>query len=176
MSEEQAEYRTRHGFENLVTGVKARFEEPRTCRPPVVSTAEVDGETAMVIRLPGEPMGKPRMTRRDKWHKRECATRYWEFAERLRAAAGTVPPVETVIDLSWTATFEPPVSWSKKRRVAAMNELHRSKPDRDNIDKAVLDSLYPGGDSAIAQGTLIKVWGWEASLEVVIRFISSGGQ
>ena len=39
-----------------------------------------------------------------------------------------------------------------------MGTLHRSKPDRDNIDKAVMDALFPE-DSGIAAGTIRKVWG-----------------
>ena len=41
----------------------------------------------------------------------------------------------------------------RKRAQEAIGELHRTKPDRDNIDKAVLDALFDE-DSAIAAGYL----------------------
>lgn len=171
----------RRGYENLVTGVTAKLrsdyarltdqdiQHAAQFRPGSVEVVS-DRSSEMLIRLPGAPMGKPRMTRRDKWAKRDCVVRYREWADRLRAAAGKVPPAERVVELSWKATFEPPQSWSKKRRVASIGQLHRSKPDRDNVDKAILDALYPKGDSGIARGTIEKRWGWEDGLEIKIVF------
>jgi len=134
-------------------------------RPGTVLCAE------MKIWLPGTPIGKPRQTRRDKWQKRPAVMRYRDWADQLRAQAGDIPPAETVESLSWTAQFEPPKSWSKKRRVAMIGQLHRSKPDRDNIDKAVLDALYPEGDSGIAMGEIEKRWHWKPGIEIRIVYL-----
>jgi len=139
-------------------------------RPGSVAVGTSDSLAEMVIRLPGVLLGKPRMTRRDKWKQRPCVLRYREWCDQLRAAAGPVPPAESVIELSWVATFSPPPSWPKKRRVAAIGELHRVRPDRDNVDKQVLDALYPDGDSAIARGTIDKRWGWDAGIEIRIIY------
>ena len=125
----------------------------------------------LTIRIPGAPLGKPRMTRRDKWAKRSCVMRYRDWADKVRAIAGAVPPAESVLRLSWVATFECPKSWSIARQEAAHGTLHRSKPDRDNIDKAILDVLYPDGDAAIAAGTMEKRWGLEASLVITIELV-----
>lgn len=121
----------------------------------------------ITITIPGEPMGKPRMTRSDKWKKRDCVMRYRAWADEARLRAGKLPSPDVIASLSWTAYFEPPKSWSKKKRAAAMNTLHRSTPDRDNVDKAVLDALFPQ-DSAIASGMIQKRWGSPARLEIVI--------
>ncbi|NQT40251.1 MAG: RusA family crossover junction endodeoxyribonuclease [Planctomycetes bacterium] len=116
----------------------------------------------------GAPIGKPRMTQRDKWKKRKCVLQYREWCDRVRRLVdGHVPSPELVEDLNWTAYFEPPISWPKKRRVAAMGQRHRKVPDRDNIDKAVLDCLFKN-DSAIATGRIEKWWDWRARLEVQI--------
>jgi Holliday junction resolvase RusA-like endonuclease len=115
----------------------------------------------------GTPIGKPRMTRRDKWLKRPNVIRYREWSDAVREAAGQLPHPEAVIRLDWTAFFPPPKSWSKKRRAAAIGTLHRSPPDRDNIDKAILDSLFEC-DSAIAWGTVRKIWGEPARVEIKI--------
>jgi len=127
------------------------------------------------ITIPGTPIGKPRMTQRDKWKNRPCVERWFAWkdqaASQLREAGGH--PANVVKSLSWVANFVPPKSWSKKKREAALGQPHRSKPDRDNIDKAVLDSLFPesaGGDSGIPSGHLRKVWAPEASLEVEIVY------
>lgn len=118
--------------------------------------------------VPGVPMGKPRMTQRDKWKKRPCVMRYRAWADKVRAIAGKMPKPNIVASLDWVAYFEPPKSWSAEKRAAAMGELHRSKPDRDNIDKALLDALFVN-DSAIALGTVEKRWGFPTRLEVAIQ-------
>jgi Holliday junction resolvase RusA-like endonuclease len=94
--------------------------------------------------------------------------RYREWCDRVRAEAGELPPTESVVWLSWTAYFAPPDSWSRRKRERLMGEQHQQKPDRDNIDKAVLDCLYPGGDQAIAGGTIEKLWGEPARIEITI--------
>ena len=152
------------GKSSVLPGDLKRQDDPMESR----ITARWQGHT-LTISVLGTPLGKPRMTVRDKWKKRPCVVRYREWADKVRAAAGAVPPAERVLRLSWLATFEPPKSWSKKKTVAAVGTLHRGKPDRDNIDKAVLDILYPHGDQAISCGTIEKRWGWVASLVITIE-------
>jgi len=109
------------------------------------------------------------MTQRDKWAKRPEVVRYRDWCDLVRATAGKdVPDASLVRELNWTAYFEPPQSWSMKTRAAVIGTCHRQKPDRDNIDKAILDCLWPEGDSAIAAGTIRKVWDWNARLEIEI--------
>lgn len=104
--------------------------------------------------IPGEPIGKPRMTQRDKWAKRPCVLRYREWADKARAAAGGLgDPTE----VSWTAYFQMPKSWSKMKRAEMKGTPHRQKPDRDNVDKAVLDALFKQ-DCGVAIGFLRKFW------------------
>lgn len=129
-------------------------------------------ERKIEFTVKGKPVGKPRMTRRDKWAKRPCVTRYWEWKDSVRDVAQEVPDANTVTDLSWTAYITMPKSWSKKKRAEMDGQLHRSKPDRDNIDKALLDALYDD-DSGIARGTVEKVWAEEGRLDVVITFEDS---
>lgn len=104
----------------------------------------------------GAPMGKPRMTQRDKWAKRPAVMRYRAWADSARAAAeGHIP--ENPLTLSWTAYLPIPESWSKAKKKGMAGCFHRQKPDRDNIDKAVLDALFKD-DSGIAAGTIVKRW------------------
>lgn len=124
----------------------------------------------LLFTVVGEPVAAPRMTRADKWKQRPCVLRYRAWKDLIRATAGEIPPAEQVIELSWCAVFSPPASWSKKKRAAAIGTFHRSKPDRDNLDKAVLDALYPDGDAAIAFGTIRKEWGLAERLDVLIKY------
>lgn len=125
-----------------------------------------DGRPRLIV-VPGAAVGKPRMTQRDTWKKRPCVVRYRSWADVARLVAGRLPPATSIERLDWTAYFAPPPSWSKTKRAAALGELHRARPDRDNIDKAVLDALF-ASDAAIAQGTICKRWGEPPRLEITI--------
>ena len=136
---------------------------------------------ALRLVIPGEPIGKPRMTRRDKWKGRECVKRWFAWkdlaAQSLRDAGGHPADFArgllVVESLSWTAYIGLPKTWSKKKKAAALGCSHRSKPDRDNIDKALLDALFPeslGGDSSVGTGSIDKIWSDRPRLEVVITY------
>ena len=101
------------------------------------------------------PMGKPRMTQRDKWQKRPCVLRYRAFKDELRAQVGPLP-----IDpfyVRFMAFFPMPKSWSKKKKKEMTGKLHRSKPDIDNICKAILDTILKD-DSKIGWVEMSKHW------------------
>lgn len=131
-------------------------------QPRQVRTAD-----RIAFTIPGPPLGKPRMTQRDVWKKRPAVLRYRCWADLARLCAGPMPNPADVARLDWIAYFEPPKSWSKTKLAAAMGQIHRAKPDRDNIDKAVLDALFEE-DSGIGVGTIAKYWETEARLEIVI--------
>jgi Holliday junction resolvase RusA-like endonuclease len=90
-----------------------------------------------------EPMGKPRMTQRDKWAKRKVVVRYRSYADELRRQTQGI--MASPIIVSWRAFFTIPESWSAKKKAALCGELHTSKPDRDNVDKGILDALWEIG-------------------------------
>lgn len=118
--------------------------------------------------IPGAPIGKPRMTRRDKWAKRPCVMRYREWADKARACAPELP--KAPLEVSWTAYFPFPASYSAKKREALKGQPHQLKSDRDNVDKALLDSLFEQ-DCTVSDGTLRKRWddGKGARIEVFVR-------
>lgn len=126
----------------------------------------------ILIVVAGPPMGKPRMTQRDKWKQRDCVRRYRAWADHFRACiaeqVGQLPDVETVDSVSWTAYFTPPKSWSEKRKLESIGQQHRVKPDRDNIDKAVLDIMFKK-DQAIATGTIKKRWGTKPMIMIELE-------
>jgi len=125
--------------------------------------------------IPGAPMGKPRMTRRDKWKKRPAVVKYRNWADRARAAAPSDLPAEP-ISVSWVAYLPLPKSWRKPLQDAMRWQLHRHKPDRDNIDKALLDALFKN-DAGVCQGTLEKRWddGSGPRLEVTVESVPTHG-
>jgi Holliday junction resolvase RusA-like endonuclease len=116
-----------------------------------------------------EPIGKPRMTQRDKWAKRPCVVKYYAYKDELRALLSHVDLTD-VHTLSWTAYFPLPASWSKKKKDAMRGTSHYVKPDRDNVDKGILDALFEN-DSGIAHGELNKYWddGKGTRLEIEVK-------
>ncbi len=107
----------------------------------------------------GKVMSKPRMTRADRWKKRPCVTRYWSWKDELNRQFDELYPdhTGTPIALSWRAFIKIPKSWSKKKKEAMKGQPHRQKPDRDNIDKAILDALF-SEDKTISSGLIEKFW------------------
>ena len=106
------------------------------------------------ITIPITAIGKPRMTQRDRWKQRPCVVRYREYCDQLREAVGRVECTGVV---NWTAYFPLPKSWSKRKKAELTGQPHQQKPDRDNIDKGILDALF-AEDSGIHRGELIKLW------------------
>jgi Holliday junction resolvase RusA-like endonuclease len=61
-----------------------------------------------------------------------------------------------------------PDSWSKKKKEAMNGKYHRQKPDKDNCEKAVTDTLWPDDDSMIADGRTTKRWAYSGSIEMEV--------
>ena len=102
--------------------------------------------------------GKPRMTQRSKWRKTPGITKYYAFADRLRAEAPSIPAASTVVLLAVTAYYAPPRSWSRKKTLAAFGSVKRSKPDGSNILKGVEDILWPNDDQALGDCHVGRWW------------------
>lgn len=100
------------------------------------------------------PMGKPRMTARDKWKQRPPVMRYRAFCDEVRLHDIQVPPADSHI----TYIIPMPKSWSQKKRALMDGKPHQQKPDVDNLTKALLDALFDD-DSHIWDVRTSKLWG-----------------
>jgi Holliday junction resolvase RusA-like endonuclease len=100
------------------------------------------------------PMGKPRMTRADKWKKRPEVMRYRAFCDEVRLRGVALPESGAHV----TFVLPMPASWSKKKRQQHNGQPHQAKPDCDNMLKALMDALYED-DAHIWDCRITKVWG-----------------
>lgn len=113
--------------------------------------------------IPGDPVGKPRMTRSDQWRQRDCVVKYRDWADAARTVATGIGDPEhgkitdDVLGVHVYAHFAVPESWSKKKKAAAYGRLDRSSSDADNILKAVMDALF-AQDKTIAITQALKFW------------------
>lgn len=112
-----------------------------------------DGDVSVtggvLVIIEGEPVGKGRAKASRQggfiWMYTPEKTRTYErtvAAEARKAMAGREPIVKPV-DLELVLVFGIPVSWSKKKRAAALaGEIYPCvKPDVDNVVKAICDSF-----------------------------------
>lgn len=110
---------------------------------------------------------KPRMTRADKWKQRSVVLEYRAFADLARLCAGKVKGQKPgVISLRFELAM--PKSWSKKKQAQMGGQPHTQQPDVDNLIKAVLDAIWPDGDSFVHSVTAVKRWGQTNRTEVTV--------
>lgn len=100
------------------------------------------------------PIGKPRMTRADKWKKRPEVLRYRAFCDHVRLLGIELPESNAHV----TFVLPMPKSWSKKKRLQFDGQPHQSKPDFDNLVKALSDAVY-ADDAHIWDARITKIWG-----------------
>ena len=108
------------------------------------------------------PVPAPRMTKRDRWAQRPAVVRYFKYKDSLRAAWGGREVPER---LRLIFVMPMPKSWSNKRRLLMDGKPHQQKPDIDNLQKAVQDSLCLE-DSFIYDVHATKFWGESGSVSI----------
>lgn len=90
------------------------------------------------LSLAVNPLGKPRMTQRDRWKQRPAVIRYHQYCDDLREK---LPGYELPARLTLTFYLPMPPSWSKKKRRDSIGKPHDQKPDIDNLSKAFMDAF-----------------------------------
>lgn len=114
--------------------------------------------------IPITPVSKPRQTKSDVWKKRPVVMKYRKFADELRAFCkkhNFVPGEELEMEFH----IPMPKSWSKKKKAEMEGKPNRSRPDSDNLAKAVLDALLPE-DSTVWSLNIIKRWSREGYIDL----------
>ncbi len=101
------------------------------------------------------PVAAPRMTHADRWKKRSCVVKYFEYRDQVRAIAAeqgfTLPERFSV-----TFYLAMPRSWSKRKRQDYDVMPHQAKPDADNLLKGWMDCF--GEDCAVWSVCASKFW------------------
>lgn len=114
-----------------------------------------------MIKYPIVPCPKPRMTRADKWKKRGPVLRYRAFCDEVRLHKIQLPASGAHV----VFIIPMPASWSAKKRQAMNGKPHQQKPDKDNLEKALLDALFED-DSHIWDSLVSKIWGEEGAIVI----------
>jgi Holliday junction resolvase RusA-like endonuclease len=104
------------------------------------------------------PCSKPRMTRADRWKKRQSVLKFFAFRDAVKQS----PAWKTLqlLDMdSFKIVFHVPMpkSWSKKKKVQFEGKPHQQRPDLDNFLKAWKDSVYEE-DAIVWNVEATKLW------------------
>lgn len=91
--------------------------------------------------------------------------RYRAFCDHVRLLGVTLPESYAHV----TFVIPMPKSWSKKKRAEMDGKPHQSKPDKDNLEKALMDALFTD-DSHIWDSRVTKLWGETG--KIIIREIT----
>ena len=138
----------------------------------------------VMMRIEGLPKGKgrPRFTRTGHAYT-PSETRQYEtlVTASARAAMKGKRKIEkpSAVRVYILAVFPVPTSWSKKRRIAALQgvEHHTKKPDVDNVIKAVCDGVNGivfEDDSQIVEVRARKAYGSEPYVSVLVEEVKNG--
>jgi Holliday junction resolvase RusA-like endonuclease len=145
----------------------------------------------LAFSVPGAPRGKarPRAQARLIWQgPKPIATVHIHSDDKSTAAEREIlmcfrhrfprhRPFVKAVMVRFTAVFEPPASWPKylKEAAAGGQLYHTQKPDKDNIEKLIVDALngFAWADDAQVQGGGVKRWGSPARLDIVLESLES---
>lgn len=118
----------------------------------------------MRVELDITPVGKPRMTQRDKWAHRPVIDAYYAFKDDLNLKARAQ---KFALPDRFSVTFYLPMpkSWSAKKREDKNLAPHDAKPDLDNLVKALCDCLR-SDDSTIWNVAAAKLWGEKGGITI----------
>jgi Holliday junction resolvase RusA-like endonuclease len=102
-----------------------------------------------------EPTPYVRQTQADKWKKRPEVLRYRAFRDEVAWMKLELP--EDFFHVVFL--IETPRSWSAKKRLEHIGQPHLCKPDKDNLEKGLIDAVYRNRDDAhIWNGASTKIW------------------
>lgn len=123
------------------------------------------------------PMGAPRMTKSDTWkvnpnhidpkkRQRVCVTKYFEFKNKIKAQA---KKINFELGKYFEAVYLIPMpnSWSEKKKEKMNRMPNESKPDTDNITKAIKDTLREK-DADIWYECAQKRWAYKGSIIIYV--------
>ena len=115
------------------------------------------------------PVSKPRMTRADRWKKRQSVLKFFAFRDAIRQSSAW-KTLELLDMDSFKIVFHVPMpkSWSKKKKTQYDGKPHQQTPDLDNFLKAWKDSVYEE-DAIVWNVEATKLWTSDPGYIMVIQ-------
>lgn len=98
----------------------------------------------MIRFYPITPTPAPRQNRGDAWKPSAPVLRYRAFRDEVALRRVTVPDAGAHV----LYLFAVPRSLSNRERTARLYGPHQQKPDKDNLEKGLIDAVYRDKDDA----------------------------
>ncbi len=128
-----------------------------------------------VHRLNIPPCPKPRMTKADRWRKRQSVLKFFAFRDAVRQAGKHKKQYGVDCKIFEFESFEivfhvpMPKSWSKKKKGYMNGSAHQQRPDLDNYLKAWKDSVYEE-DAIVWRVKASKLW-TDGTGHIVVNYL-----
>tara|TARA_R110002020_G_scaffold55204_2_gene153331 strand:+ start:267 stop:638 length:372 start_codon:yes stop_codon:yes gene_type:complete len=122
---------------------------------------------APIARLNIPPCPKPRMTRADRWKKRQSVVKFFAFRDAVRQFQETHAISWWSFDIEFHVPM--PKSWSKKKKALHNGQPHNQRPDLDNYLKAWKDSVFEE-DSVVWRVKATKLW-TDGSGHIIVSYM-----
>ena len=116
------------------------------------------------------PCPKPRMTKADRWRKRQSVLKFFAFRDAVRQDESW--KTFELLDMdSFEIEFHVPMpkSWSKKKKGYMNGSAHQQRPDLDNYLKAWKDSVYEE-DAIVWRVKASKLW-TDGTGHIVVNYL-----
>lgn len=124
------------------------------------------------------PKGRPRFSMRGGYPRAYTPQKTRDFEDIIRSEAikNGCRPLPNALQMTVEAWFEPPRSWSTKKRKDAINGVfsHILRPDCDNLGKGILDSLNGVAfldDAQIYSLTVTKGYAEQDCIDITLNYV-----
>lgn len=132
----------------------------------------------LFLKIPVEPMGAVRMTRRGKFTSKS-AHKYLSYKNTIKwhvlKQVKHREPLEGPLSVDVLFCMPIPKSWSKKKQRESVGGYHMKKPDADNLIKGVFDSLNKivwQDDNQVAKMSAMKLYAEIPMIEIRVEEIA----
>ena len=114
------------------------------------------------------PTAAPRQSRRDRWAPSKAVLEYRAFRDEVALKIKELP------DDFFHAVFliEMPKSWPERKKKQMSGEPHTTTPDKDNLEKALIDAVYRGRSDAHVWNTAsTKLWAYHGAILIADDYL-----
>ncbi len=114
------------------------------------------------------PIPAPRQSRRDKWKPSKAVLAYRAFRDEIGYKLDELPA-----DFFHVVFLLPmPASWSDRKKLETVGWPHKGTPDKDNLEKALVDAVYRGRDDSHVWNTAsTKLWAYSGAILISEDFL-----
>lgn len=114
------------------------------------------------------PTPAPRQSRSDTWKPSPSVRRYRAYRDQVTIKIKELPP-----DFFHVVFLLPmPASWSKKKKADWVGLPHKGKPDKDNLEKGLVDAVYRDRDDGhVWNSATTKLWAYDGAILLSNQFL-----